>query len=174
MTENKTIATIPAKALKELHRWNASGTTANSKPSLKSVFYQSGYMCATDSFRAARVWVGEHEELEGAVLDIETFDRMTAKDSVVNLECDGARIGKAFIPYDPDIKPIQAFSRIFETHDKCEEAMTINPAYLEDLTKLAKSVKDSQLEISICGSKLKATIKADGFKAEALVMGIRK
>ena len=174
MTENKTIATIPAKALKELHRWNASGRDGELKPSLKSVFYQNGYMCATDSYRAARVWVGEHDELKGAVLDLETFDRMTARDSVVILESDGARIGKAFIPYDVDLKPIGTFSRIFKGNDERDDAMTITPAYLDDLTKLAKSVKDARLEIGIRGQKLVATIEANGFKAEALVMGIRR
>ena len=175
MTENNTIATVPAKVLKELSRWCSRGARAKALRDQESVFYLEGWLYATDSYRIARVHVGEHPELDGAVIDPETFDRMTAKDKDAALEAGGVRLGKALIPYATDRKPIGAAAKLFGDRRDDTFDMDFNPAFVADLAKLASATGSKSMGIFSDGGRMRARVLAPGDLAvDALIMPIRR
>lgn len=174
MTENNIIATVPAKALKELNRWCLSGADARRRPGLAAVFYEDGWLYATDSFRIARIHIGEHAELDGAVLDPETFDRMTAKDADAALEPDGVRLGKALIPYDRDRRGVPSAARLFGKRRDDSFDVNINPIYMADLAKLARAMGCAAVNSWSHKGELHARMEAGGLVAEAIIMPVRR
>lgn len=173
MNDN-TIATVPAKTLKELSRWCSSGAGAKRRPALATVFYEGGWLYATDSYRIARVHVGEHPELDGAVLDPETFDRMTARDAAAVLESDGVRLGRTLIPYDRDREGIANAKRLFGKRRDDSVDVNINPLYLADLAKLARAMGCEAVNAWGDKHELHARMEAGGLVAEAIIMPIRR
>ena len=174
MTENNTIATVPAKALKELNRWCLSGADARRRPGLAAVFYEDGWLYATDAFRIARIRIGEHAELDGAVLDPETFDRMTARDAAAVLESDGVRLGRTLIPYDRDREGIANAKRLFGKRRDDSVDVNINPLYLADLAKLARAMGCEAVNAWGDKHELHARMEAGGLVAEAIIMPVRR
>lgn len=173
MNDN-TIATIPAKALKELSHWCASSAQAKRRPALATVFYEDGWLYATDSYRIARVHIGKHEELDGTAIDPETFDRMTAKDDAACLETDGVRLGKTLIPYDRDRSGIPSAGNLFGGHEGGTFDVNINPAYLADLAKLARAMGCKAVSAWSYKDQLRARLASGDLEAEAIIMPVHR